>query len=64
MKAQRVTIHTLRQMKAKGEKIAVLTAYDATFARLFDEAGADVLLVGDSLGMVIQGHDKIGRAHV
>ncbi|MEP6860555.1 MAG: 3-methyl-2-oxobutanoate hydroxymethyltransferase [Deltaproteobacteria bacterium] len=57
MKAQRVTIHTLRQMKEKGEKIAVLTAYDATFARLFDEAGADVLLVGDSLGMVIQGHD-------
>ena len=38
MKAQRVTIHTLRQMKEKGEKIAVLTAYDATFARLFDEA--------------------------
>src|SRR3954462_2529734 len=57
MKAQRVTIHTLRQMKEKGEKIAVLTAYDATFARLFDEAGADVLLVGDSLGMVVQGHD-------
>jgi len=57
MKAQRVTIHTLRQMKERGEKIAVLTAYDATFARLFDEAGADVLLVGDSLGMVFQGHD-------
>ena len=57
MKAQRVTIHTLRQMKERGEKIAVLTAYDATFARLFDEAGADVLLVGDSLGMVIQGND-------
>ena len=57
MKAQRVTIHTLRQMKERGEKIAVLTAYDATFARLFDDAGADVLLVGDSLGMVIQGHD-------
>jgi len=57
MKAQRVTIHTLRQMKEKGEKIAVLTAYDATFSRLFDEAGADVLLVGDSLGMVVQGHD-------
>ena len=57
MKAQRVTIHTLRQMKERGEKIAVLTAYDATFARLLDEAGADVLLVGDSLGMVIQGHD-------
>ena len=57
MQAQRVTIHTLRQMKERGEKIAMLTAYDATFARLFDEAGADVLLVGDSLGMVIQGHD-------
>jgi 3-methyl-2-oxobutanoate hydroxymethyltransferase len=57
MKAPRVTIQTLRQMKERGEKIAMLTAYDATFARLFDDAGADVLLVGDSLGMVIQGHD-------
>src|SRR4051812_23950337 len=57
MKAQRVTIHTLRQMKERGEKIAVLTAYDATFARLLDESGADVLLVGDSLGMVVQGND-------
>ncbi len=57
MKTSRVTIHTIRQMKDRGEKIAVLTAYDATFARLFDEAGADVLLVGDSLGMVVQGHD-------
>lgn len=57
MKTQRVTIHTLRQMKERGEKIAMLTAYDATFARLFDESGADVLLVGDSLGMVVQGND-------
>jgi 3-methyl-2-oxobutanoate hydroxymethyltransferase len=57
MKATKVTIHTLRQMKARGEKIAMLTAYDATFARLLDEAGADVLLVGDSLGMVVQGHE-------
>jgi 3-methyl-2-oxobutanoate hydroxymethyltransferase len=57
MKTPKVTIHTLRQMKERGEKIAMLTAYDATFARLLDEAGADVLLVGDSLGMVIQGHD-------
>jgi 3-methyl-2-oxobutanoate hydroxymethyltransferase len=57
MRTQRVTIHTLRQMKERGEKIAMLTAYDATFARLFDESGADVLLVGDSLGMVVQGHD-------
>lgn len=57
MKTSKVTIHTLRQMKERGEKIAMLTAYDATFARLLDESGADVLLVGDSLGMVIQGHD-------
>ncbi len=57
MKTQRVTIHTLRGMKERGEKIAMLTAYDATFARLLDEGGADVLLVGDSLGMVVQGHD-------
>ena len=39
-------------------KIAMLTAYDATFARLVDQAGVDVLLVGDSLGMVVQGHDN------
>jgi 3-methyl-2-oxobutanoate hydroxymethyltransferase len=57
MKTTKVTIHTLRQMKERGEKIAMLTAYDATFARLLDEAGADVLLVGDSVGMVVQGHD-------
>lgn len=57
MKTPKVTIHTLRQMKERGERIAMLTAYDATFARLLDEAGADVLLVGDSLGMVVQGHD-------
>ncbi len=57
MKTTKVTIHTLRQMKERGEKIAMLTAYDATFARLLDEGGADVLLVGDSLGMVVQGHE-------
>lgn len=54
---RRVTIQTLRQMKERGERIAMLTAYDAMFARLLDEAGADVLLVGDSLGMVVQGHE-------
>ncbi len=54
---KKVTIHTLRKMKQAGERITMLTAYDATFARLFDEAGVEVLLVGDSLGMVIQGHD-------
>jgi len=56
MKAEKVTIHTLQKKKAAGDKIAMLTCYDATFARLLDEAGADVLLVGDSLGMVIQGN--------
>ena len=54
----RVTIHTLAAQKARGEKIAMITAYDATFARLLDEAGADILLVGDSLGMVVQGHEN------
>jgi len=44
-------------MKAEGEKIAAITAYDASFATLVDDAGVDVVLVGDSLGMVIQGHD-------
>jgi 3-methyl-2-oxobutanoate hydroxymethyltransferase len=52
-----VNIATLGQMKAEGEKIACLTCYDASFAVLIDEAGVDVALVGDSLGMVIQGHD-------
>ena len=52
-----VNVATLRRMKEQGEKIASLTCYDASFAALIDEAGADVVLVGDSLGMVIQGHD-------
>jgi len=52
-----VTLATLQSMKASGEKIAALTCYDASFAVLVDAAGADVVLVGDSLGMVIQGHD-------
>ena len=47
----------LPAMKSRGEKIVMLTAYDATMARLLDQAGADVLLVGDSLGMVILGGD-------
>ncbi|HEY8537883.1 MAG TPA: 3-methyl-2-oxobutanoate hydroxymethyltransferase [Steroidobacteraceae bacterium] len=52
-----VNISTLDRMKAEGEKIACITAYDASFATLVDDAGVDVVLVGDSLGMVIQGHD-------
>lgn len=50
-----MTVPRLRQMKRDGEKIASLTAYDASFARLLDAAGVDFLLVGDSLGMVVQG---------
>jgi 3-methyl-2-oxobutanoate hydroxymethyltransferase len=50
-----VTVPKLRQMKRDGEKIASLTAYDASFARLLDAAGVDFVLVGDSLGMVVQG---------
>jgi 3-methyl-2-oxobutanoate hydroxymethyltransferase len=52
-----VNVATLRRMKEQGEKIASITCYDASYAALVDEAGADVVLVGDSLGMVIQGHD-------
>ncbi len=55
---KRVTTVDLRQKKARGERIAMITAYDATFARMLDESGADVLLVGDSVGMVVQGHDS------
>ena len=51
-----VTLSTLARMKADGEKIASLTCYDASFAVLLDAADLDVVLVGDSLGMVIQGH--------
>ena len=54
---RRVTVTALGAMKARGERITMLTAYDATFARMLDAADIDVLLVGDSLGMVVQGHD-------
>jgi 3-methyl-2-oxobutanoate hydroxymethyltransferase len=50
-----MNLGNLRQMHARGEKIAVLTSYDASFAALCEKAGVDVLLVGDSLGMVLQG---------
>ena len=52
-----VNVSTLRDMKRSGVPIACLTAYDASFAQLVDIAGSDIVLVGDSLGMVIQGHD-------
>jgi 3-methyl-2-oxobutanoate hydroxymethyltransferase len=53
---ERVTTETLREMKRRGEKIVSLTAYDAAFARVLDRAGCDFVLVGDSVGMVVQGH--------
>lgn len=55
---KQVTLRTLQQMKRAGQKITMLTAYDATFARLLDASGVDVLLVGDSLGMVVKGENN------
>ena len=52
----RVTVPSLRARKRRAERISMLTAYDFAFASLFDQAGIDVLLVGDSLGNVVQGH--------
>lgn len=54
----RLTVPALRRMKAEGRRIAAITAYDAGFARSVDAAGIDLVLVGDSLGMVCQGHDS------
>jgi 3-methyl-2-oxobutanoate hydroxymethyltransferase len=54
---QRVTVPSLARRKSRGERIAMLTAYDFTFASIFDSADIDVLLVGDSLGNVVQGED-------
>lgn len=54
----RFSLHRLKEMHARGEKIAMLTCYDATFAAVLDAAGVDVLLVGDSLGMVVQGRSS------
>jgi 3-methyl-2-oxobutanoate hydroxymethyltransferase len=53
-----ITLRQLRAMHVAGEKIAMLTCYDASFARLEEAAGVDVLLIGDSLGMVMQGHSS------
>lgn len=54
----RITLNTLHKMAQDGEKITVLTCYDASFAGLLENAGVEVLLVGDSLGMVLQGHES------
>lgn len=55
---ERVTLHTIRSMKERGERITMLTAYDYPTALLLDEAGVDMLLVGDSLGMVVHGFEN------
>jgi 3-methyl-2-oxobutanoate hydroxymethyltransferase len=55
--AKRITLARLLKMKQRSEKITVLTAYDATFAKLFSELGIDIILVGDTLGMVVGGHE-------
>ncbi len=54
----KTTISTLNRMKAEGQKIAVITSYDASFTQQIEQAGMDVILVGDSLGMVVQGHES------
>lgn len=54
---KKVTVKTLFEMKKRGEKIAMLTAYDFLMAKLLDESGIDIILVGDSLGNVFQGHN-------
>ena len=53
----RITLTELAAVRSRGEKLVMLTCYDASFAALCDEAGVELLLVGDSLGMVVQGHD-------
>ena len=56
--SKRLTISAFAKMKKSGQKITMLTAYDFTMARLLDQSGVDMLLVGDSLAMVVQGHDN------
>jgi 3-methyl-2-oxobutanoate hydroxymethyltransferase len=56
-KAKRITTHVLQEMKLRGEKISMLTAYDYSFAKIIDRAGIDVILVGDSASNVMAGHE-------
>ena len=55
---KKLTIRDILKKKEQREKITVLTAYDYTFASLLDDAGIDIILVGDSLGMVVLGHES------
>ena len=54
----RISISKLLKMHAEGERITMVTCYDASFAALLESAGVETLLIGDSLGMVLQGHDS------
>src|SRR3954466_4090629 len=54
---KKVTTHTLQRLKAHGQKISMLTAYDFSFAKLIDQSGIDVILVGDSASNVMAGHE-------
>jgi 3-methyl-2-oxobutanoate hydroxymethyltransferase len=58
MERKKVTVNTVKQMKAKGERLTMLTAYDYPTARKIDEAGIDMILVGDSCAMVVHGHEN------
>src|SRR5271155_5494448 len=58
MVPKKITTHSLQTMKVNGERISMITAYDFSFARLFDQAGIDVILVGDSASNVMAGHEK------
>ncbi|MBZ0255813.1 3-methyl-2-oxobutanoate hydroxymethyltransferase [bacterium] len=58
MKTKRMTVPDFQRMKRRDEKISVLTAYDFTFANLMDNAGVDAILVGDTLGMIVQGQES------
>src|SRR4051812_49817631 len=57
MVPKKITTHILQNMKLNGERISMITAYDFSFARLFDQAGVDVILVGDSASNVMAGHE-------
>ncbi len=62
----KVTLSTLHRLKEEHKKFGTITAYDAAFAHLFDECGVPALLVGDSLGMVMQGREStigVNRSH-
>jgi 3-methyl-2-oxobutanoate hydroxymethyltransferase len=62
--AEQITIHRLRELKRAGEKIAALTAYDAAFSRVIAGSGVEIILVGDSLGMVLHGEETTLRVTV